>query len=317
MPESNNIPEDMVSAIEEFSREAEEIVGAFTRRVAAQPPPSRIYHYTSDEGLRGILQSGRLWLTDIFSLNDPSELRHGFSPVINALSAKAASGPAEAKSFADRFERFAIRGGVEASAHYFVCSFSASGDDLGQWRAYADNARGFALGFDADVLERSFAGGSSNTSTFPLAYSGTELQEIHRGLVDRMFSLISLPRGRNLGSGTLTEYLKSLSVALTLPALHAALFFKHEAYSNEKEYRFLRIDSVGAPSGNVKYRSRPHSLIPYCEFDWRVVAESALTEILVGPADQDKALRFVRDCLRAFHRGSVTLTRSTIPYRAP
>jgi hypothetical protein len=34
-------------------------------------PPPIIYHYTNDAGLRGILESGKLWLTDIFDLNDP------------------------------------------------------------------------------------------------------------------------------------------------------------------------------------------------------------------------------------------------------
>jgi hypothetical protein len=36
-----------------------------------------LYHYTNGQGLRGILESGRVWFTDYQHLNDPSELTHG------------------------------------------------------------------------------------------------------------------------------------------------------------------------------------------------------------------------------------------------
>jgi len=51
-----------------------------------------------DVGLRGILETGQLWLTDVFSLNDPSELNHGFSLLLKALLNKAVS--PDAKNFA-------------------------------------------------------------------------------------------------------------------------------------------------------------------------------------------------------------------------
>jgi Protein of unknown function (DUF2971) len=36
---------------------------------------------------------------------------------------------------------------------FFTASFTAERDDLGQWRAYADNGRGFALGFAPKMFE--------------------------------------------------------------------------------------------------------------------------------------------------------------------
>ena len=65
------------------------------------------------------------------------------------------SGPAEAKLFASEFRRFEA-GAEEGVAHYFVCSFSSNGDHLGQWRAYAANGRGYAVGFDGQKLEKAF-----------------------------------------------------------------------------------------------------------------------------------------------------------------
>jgi hypothetical protein len=106
--------------------------------------------------LKGILETGEIWLTDIFSLNDPSELRHGLSHALKILNTKAATGPPESKIFAKDFGAFTQQGGIQRSAHYFMCSFSSCGDDLGQWRAYADNGRGYALGFDGKGLEKAF-----------------------------------------------------------------------------------------------------------------------------------------------------------------
>ena len=36
--------------------------------------PAILYHYTTPEGLKGILQSGKLWATEVRYMNDASEL---------------------------------------------------------------------------------------------------------------------------------------------------------------------------------------------------------------------------------------------------
>jgi hypothetical protein len=122
-------------ALEEFAGEAMRIVTSFVTELEALPIPPRIYRYTNDAGLLAILRSGTLWLTDIFDLNDPSELRHGFEQAAKILTERAATGARETQYFAKEFERFLLAGGVEAAAHFFVCSFSKWGDELGQWRA--------------------------------------------------------------------------------------------------------------------------------------------------------------------------------------
>ena len=146
-PSPDLIPEEMRNALAKFGEEAEQILTSFAISLESYQPRPIIYHYTDDVGLRGILESGRLWLTDIFSLNDPSELKHGLSLAVRILNEKAANGPEESKLFARDFG--SLNEAIRRSAHYFVCSLSERGDDLGQWRAYADNGRGYALGFDA------------------------------------------------------------------------------------------------------------------------------------------------------------------------
>jgi hypothetical protein len=156
-PMPSSIPQDMQDALDRFTSDAEKIINSFLQSLQSLPQarPPIIYHYTHDVGLRGILESGRLWLTDIFNLNDPSELRHGLSPAINIMNKRAANGSPVSQIFAKAFEQ-----GFEESGKVFVCSFSSRGNELGQWRAYADNGRGYVLAFDTKALEATFTGGT-------------------------------------------------------------------------------------------------------------------------------------------------------------
>jgi hypothetical protein len=299
-------------------------VTSFVTELEALPIPPRIYHYTNDAGLRGILRSGTLWLTDIFDLNDPSELRHGFKQATRILTERAAVGARETQHFAKEFERFLLSGGVEAAAYFFVCSFSKWGDELGQWRAYADNGRGFSLGFDSKPLESAFTkhhDGTpvANNSTFFVSYDDEKLSGMQRSLIDAVFPLISLPRGRPLTRAEIDGYMKELFVYVSVEALRQVLFFKHHAYQNEGEFRFLQVFRADEPAPAILYRDRPYTLVRHREFDWRGVAAGALRQITIGPsADPIKAPQFARDCLRAFHPApdQVEIVISEIPYRA-
>ena len=254
------IPPDMQAELEAFDKGCDAAIAEFVRELEAEKPPAMLYHYTDDRGLKGILESGTIRLTNVANLNDPAELEHGFSHAVEIINRRAASGPPESKTFALLFERFLIDDGVAAAGHYFVSCFSAAGDDLGQWRAYADNGRGFALGFDTALLEDTFTKASglptSNNSTFRVKYSDSTAMKLHNGIIDKMFRLISLPHGKKLDRATMHEYMDELLTLTWMHCLRTALFFKHESYSNEAEYRFFQLHMAGpkSPSENILNR---------------------------------------------------------------
>ena len=317
---NTKIPQDMHDALTKFDATAGGIVNTFLEKVESREPPEIIWHYTNDVGLRGILETGQLWRSDIFNLNDPSELSHGFSHAVKILNSRAKEGPPESQTFAKHFAAFHEEG-IRMSAHFFVCSFSSDVDDLGQWRAYADNGRGYALGFDAKVLEGAFTKENGvpipNNLTFHVTYKDAVLADLHRQLIDGMFDLISLPRGKNLDSASVNAYMMELSIYLSVHVLRAALFFKHEAYRNESEYRFLQIHRADFPPPEVKRRYRSYELVKYREFDWKRLQAGTLKRIVVGPAaDRTKATRFAADCLATCNAGNVEVACSEIPYRA-
>lgn len=202
MPKTDTlIPRDMAKAILQCQTQGTKLLQAFISKVEEKKPPALLYHYTNDAGLAGIIKSGQLWFSDIFALNDPSELRHGLSVAIDILKSRITGARPEIGTFASQFERFDLDAGVEMAGHFFICCFSGDGDDLGQWRAYADNGQGFALGFDSGTLEDGFTKKKGKPvrqhSTFPITYDDNELTRIHTALVDLVDPLIkSAPEDR-------------------------------------------------------------------------------------------------------------------------
>jgi DUF2971 family protein len=239
-------------------------------------------------------------------------------PTINFLRAECRDDRPEIMQFADNVAAM-LKQGIEDAGHYFVCCFSAAGDELGQWRAYADNGRGYALGFDANALEQAFATANlpgSGHMSFQVNYDEAQLRDIHKCIVERALPLISLPRYRDFPSGTIDDFMSELLKYLCLHVIQSAFFFKHKVYCNETEYRFFQLFRFDATVPNIKYRAQPYSLTKYREFDWRKVAAESLKKVVVGPAaDPDKAFQFAADCLRHFHSGSVDICPSHVPYR--
>jgi hypothetical protein len=117
----------------------------------------------------------------------------------------------------------------------------------------------------------------------------------------------------------LHAYMMDLLVYHSMDVIRGVMFFKHEAYRNEKEYRFQQLFLRDKPAPDVKTRRRGTSLVRCREFDWRKLGRrGSLKKIVIGPAaDRIKAARFAKDCLAAFHANpdEVEMVYLTIPYR--
>ena len=99
---------------------------------------SRLYHYTSVNGLRGIIDSGNIWATHLGFLNDLSEGR----------AARAD------EAFRARLEE------TDKRAPLFIASFCRHQEPhqrknglLSQWRGYAGEGGGYCVVFDEAALD--------------------------------------------------------------------------------------------------------------------------------------------------------------------
>src|SRR5271168_1741603 len=154
MPPDDDLPADLQAAIDAFSARADRVLEPFAAEMAdAVTPP--LWHYTTQDGMRGILESGTLRASDIYHLNDPGEVTHGLEPALRALGIEGRRGPPEMGLFAQHVSAV-LRDRISEVANFFVLSFSTDGDYLPQWQAYAENGHAYALCFDGIPLERDF-----------------------------------------------------------------------------------------------------------------------------------------------------------------
>lgn len=123
----------------------------FDREQAENKIIAPLYHYTDARGLRGIFESEQIWFTDYRHLNDPSELLHGLKFGLDTV--RQTTGDRNAQFFLDRVIDNFEGAPFDHPLEYYIASFSRVGNDLGQWRAYADNGRGFAIGFAPSMFE--------------------------------------------------------------------------------------------------------------------------------------------------------------------
>jgi hypothetical protein len=105
-----------------------------------------LYHYTTAEGLRGIVKTKSIWASDCRFLNDETEFKHGlsiFDKIFDSYGSRSL--PSELVDI--------IRGFRNASDEFciLIASFCQDPDVLSQWRGY-NGAAGYALGIDADWL---------------------------------------------------------------------------------------------------------------------------------------------------------------------
>lgn len=294
--------------LEDVSIKAVEFMNSFMENLTKEPVPRLLFHYTDGTGLRGILESGKLWLTDINSLNDPSEVTHGLISAIEIIKQLKNNESLKLKLFIEKFQKM-IDGYADNPTNLFICCFSKDGEDLGQWRAYADNGRGYAIGFDGNMLVKAFLEPAMKRAAFPIRYEDDRMNEMQKKIIEMFIPLYSINGSE--------DFQRKLDDNLLGQLALSAIFFKHEAYRNEEECRFSQIFPIGPPVEGVKLRDRRYSLIQYIEFDWRTVAAGSLKKIIIGPAaDKSLAHKFADECLREFHRfEGVKIEQSFIPYR--
>jgi hypothetical protein len=122
-------------------------------------PDATIWHYTKGPGLIGIIGSGTLRATDVYCLNDSTEVQYGqnlYREALRYLQEKSK----EDEAVRNFLNIYLSAGNEEFSpdSPFFISCFSQRRDDLSQWRAYSEEGgeNGYAIGFIARGLVSPF-----------------------------------------------------------------------------------------------------------------------------------------------------------------
>jgi hypothetical protein len=311
------LPHTLQEAINDYSAWADRYMRSVERRHAIQKP---LYHYTDANGLKGIIENQEIWFTDFRYLNDPSELVHGMA-LAHGLITKVAE-----KSWIKHFyEMLAGMFSIDNfSDHikFFIASFSRDRDEIGQWRAYADNGRGFALGLSPSLFAPDEALDKDplmNLVVGPVVYDNAATRRRQALPMKKAHDILAkseLYASRYLNNGKiLRQFLDNLArYVIASPLIWNCLVCKHPAYKAEKEVRLIILGLAKRFKGQVPVRVRKGEVVPYIPRRLPLHTSGNIVEVVVGPAAPLGTEEGVRTLLEKF-KINAPICRSTIPYR--
>ena len=239
-------------------------------------PPENLYHYTDQQGMFGILETGELWATRIHCLNDHQEFRHGLEILKSAILALPYKISLQT----------AIDTAFDSVSKINICvsSWTEHRDQLSQWRAYGGQRQGYALGLQSsDLLSLSQA----SSWTFKrciydehekLRFSDTIAAQFR----DKLASVSHI-----VGDDPKPNGLNELLRDFVFPFVP---FFKHSGFREEAEWRL-----VSPPIGRSDplFHARPGPLFPLTFYKLRIsggTGKRLSAKIVIGPgASQELA----------------------------
>jgi hypothetical protein len=233
----------------------------------ADKPTRPIYHYTTNDGFLGIIQTKALWASKLHYLNDSTEFAYANGLIRKALQHRLDTTEGTWKEFCGK----ALESipSIE-NVHIFVVCFSEEGDLLSQWRGYCSGGVGYSISLEADQLQRSM-----ERQNFRLVRCVYE-QRVQDAIVDDL-----IQSAGDLIAGTSPEFAAQRLVG-RIPEVAPAL--KHPKFAEEREWRLVSKAPVSITSAQVRFRPGRWNLIPYYLFGLCEDLESLrVAHVYVGP----------------------------------
>ncbi len=258
-----------------------------------------IYHYTSVDTAYKILAGRVLWASDVLSMNDSTEFRHGVALLDEVLMSRWNVLPV---AFAEYFRPRSLLLLGQTWDAFAVC-FSSEGDLLSQWRAYPpnSNAEGVSIGFRISELH-DIATQSKSFAIVKINYSSEDLRKAVHHMCD---AALALNASRRLIGREIEVFWSEVAMLL----LGFALRFKNPYYSDEREWRLLKL----APDkSRVMRRDGEGAEVKFIRLGF---SSEAITRINVGPRAAKETDEQLRRFLADNGLKKVQVDRSAIPYR--
>jgi hypothetical protein len=117
--------------------------------------PDILYQYTSASSFLKILESSELWATDARFLNDALELKYAWDTFKSTLTERAAEGTKYSEAYRAQLEAMRSVNAENLDLmenRVFSTSLTELPDDVPQWRSYASDGHGVAVGFDTESI---------------------------------------------------------------------------------------------------------------------------------------------------------------------
>ncbi len=292
--------------------------------------PHIVYHYCSLESFLSIMTNNTIRLTNISKSNDRAEIQYCFDVFEKTLrdsciefSKKYVDNTEIKKHFSDiDYDSLVAKAVVNDSLIYYVACFSSEPDLLSQWRGYANDGKGVAIGFysknfmDAQDLK--------NVKYAKVIYDKHAVKiELHDYIIQK------LKRVHDKAGVSASPFSYDTAINDIISGMvYYAVFYKNPAFSEESEWRLVfypfgnirnllidhkykdmssnqlfydrmhepieyEKDYHGLKRGKLQFKCTDDKIISYVDMNFASIKDLMLAEIVVGPKSNidDKDLR--------------------------
>jgi hypothetical protein len=212
-----------------------------------------LFHYTTAEGLKGIIESNSLFASSAYFLNDSSELKYGrelaakvlkeWSSAQERATNKQSAGQAVLKLLTNYFASPNVD--TAKNTPVFVTCFCEADNLLSQWRAYGQ-AGGYSIRFPTNGL--AIFGLKPESDFFESRLVKIEYEELEQrkrlnAILNNVLPLFGDPEFEQHIDGLQQEDAKNFFLIAIL-AIEDALLdelttFKNSAFQEEQEWRLI------------------------------------------------------------------------------
>lgn len=299
---------------------------------------SVLYHYCSLATFFNIIQNRSIWLSDVQKSNDSLELISMRKLFVSQMD-KEINKKIIQYNLDMNWERAIQLYDLQKEAYdeirkviskHLVFCLSENGDLLSQWRGYADDGNGVAIGFKKNFLNKI---NELNTEQFPQRREYFQFDQVSydesaaNDFIENESGLDMFSSCKNTDEERLCLRNALSKVAIVAP------FHKTDAFSEEREWRmiitymlwnfecpdFSHYNNSDFIFKNIEYTVCQRKLIPHVEVIFPDI-KKAIASITIGPKCSENIID-IRNflismgVLENYNDNSITITKSKASYR--
>jgi hypothetical protein len=277
-----------------------------------EKPMELLYHYTTPEGLIGIVKENCLRATSAFYVKDSDELIGGVRLAHEQLfTIRETITDAQQAERIDWLLHDTRDIGTPKFMSAFVCSLSEEGDLLSQWRAYC-RCGGFAIGFPSQLLKEKVE--AQGFTLHQCIYEKAKQEAAMRSVL-KSVALPWIEADPSPASEDNRRF--GVSGNLVFEMIRTASRLKHASFAEEREWRIVSPPEKRIEAHERHFRAKNGLIVPYVEVHlpegidfWGKVC------IMVGPSPHPiESKRSVYDLVHSHKGHAICVEISRSPYR--
>jgi len=273
-----------------------------------------LYHYTSPDGLMGIVKSKNLFATRSDCLNDTRECEDVYDMYKQALDILERE-----DVFYQKFRNiepnkesvFCWNNGETLKAKKvsncitYIVSFSSDEDSISMWNYYVknNNYEGYNIGIEMEDFSFHNKKEVYSAQFYEVIYNKWGKIDFFKRLLQDINKYYQNENDYHIAKAIIQYNLNKYKY-----------IFKNEHFAHEKEIRLvIELDEKLKPF-EIKYKQKDQFVIPYIEFPIETFGE--IIQVTIGPLiKNEKAKQLIEEFLRNNNLFNVAVISSSVPVR--